>query len=233
MGSFFLFTATALFLAGLGALLAFFAGTIARLKTHRATSIYFQRRASNGRRMLIVVGILCIAVAQGCYWFYNEANQFVPFEDSVPQMQISFLYQSEHLPRVQLVATDRDYQNSMRVLPVLADSFYISTEVVEWKRLFQLLGMHDCYRFTGIYYGPKDSLRAIDLRDPDYRLGAGPSGLLSLINFMGSIFPAESRVLLSPELAAVPNVEYHLELAPNDFYCLRDVDQLQAADNSH
>ncbi|MFH2055605.1 MAG: hypothetical protein ABIJ61_06590, partial [bacterium] len=172
MGSIFLFIATALFLAGLGALLAFFAGTLARLKTHRATSIYFQRRASGQKRLLILFGVIAVVLAQGCYWFYSEANQFVTFEGSVPMMEINFIYQSEHLPRVQLIATDRDQQNSMRVLPVLDDKFYVTTEVIEWKKLFRLLGMRDCYRFTGIYFGPVDSTKAVDQRDPAYQLGA-------------------------------------------------------------
>ena len=232
MGSFFLFAATALFLAGLGALLAFFAGTLARLKTHRATSIYFQRRRSGRKHLLIIFGVLAIIIAQGCYWFYNEANQFVPFDDSIPQMTINFIYEQEHLPRAQLVATDRDYHHSKRVLPVLDDQFYVSTEVIQWKKFFRLLGLRDCYRFTGLYYGPVDSLRAVEQRDPDYRLGAGPSGLISLIRAVGSVFPAESRVLLSPQLVAGANVEYKLELSANDFYCLRSVDNLQAADYS-
>lgn len=232
MGSFFLLAATALFLAGLGALLAFFAGTLARLKTHRATSIYFQRRASGHKRLLILFGVLAVVFAQGCYWFYSEANQFVSFEGSVPKMEVSFIYQSDHMPRVQLIATDRDQQNSMRVLPVLSDSFYVTTEVIEWKRLFSLLGMKDCYRFTGIYFGPVDSTKAVEQREPDYQLGAGPSGLLSLIKTLGAVIPAEARVLVSPQMTAQNNVEYRLELDAYQFYTARNPDQSLSLDNS-
>jgi hypothetical protein len=232
LGSFFLFAAAAMFLAGLGALTSLLSSTLRHLKAHRVTSIYFQRRSSGRKRVLIFVGLGLILAAQGCYWFYSQANQFVILDDSVPQLQIEFIYESDHKPRVTLTTHDSKSQVNSQTLPVLDRQLYITSEVIEWEKLFELLGMRDCYQFTGVFYGDIDSARAIVEREPHYDIGWGPSGLVSVISYLQAVFPARAQVVISPPLQPGPGRSYVLELAADSLYSLREVDNIHAADYS-
>lgn len=232
MGTFFLFAGTTLFLAGLGCLLAVFITTLAQLKTHRVTSIYFQKRSSARKWIPAIVGLAMVVASQGFYWFYDEVGKFVPFDDSIPQMHLAFVVEQDRTPRVELSFTDQNHVLSSQMVPLKGDRLFVTSEVIVWKGPMRALGLHDCYHFDGVYYDDADSMAVFDNRLPDYELNAGPTSLVSLIRALASVFPAEARIMISPAVDVNPNEKYVLEISPQTFSRLEEIDNLQASDYS-
>lgn len=212
--------------------MAVFFSTLARLKAHRVTSIYFRNHQSIKKWLPAAIGVLLVVMSQGFYWFHNEVNKFIPFDDAVPKMQLSFIVEQDRTPRVEITATDQDHQLNSQMVPLKGGRVFVSSEVILWKKPFRLLGLTDCYHFDGVYYDRADSITVYERREPDYELNAGPSGLVSLIRSLESVFPAEAKIMISPALLVDPQEKYVLQVTPDSLSRIEEFDIIQASDYS-
>jgi hypothetical protein len=231
LGTFFLFLGTALFLGGLGCLLAVFISTLARLKAHRVTSIYFRKRPSIKKWLPAAIGVLLVILSQGAYWFRNEVEKFVPFDDTIPQMRLSFVIEQDRTPRVEITTQDQKSQFNSQMVPLKGTRLFITSEVIQWDKAFQLLGLRDCYHFDGVYYIDADSLNVYEQPDPDYELYAGPTKLVALIRALESVFPAKAKIMVSPPIEVDPERRYVLKVSPDSLSQLQPFDNVQAAED--
>ncbi len=230
MGTSFLIAGTVFFFTGLGCLLLVFIGIARRLKTNVSTSVYFRAKRSYRPWIFSILGLLLIGLAQGSYWFHNQVDRYIPFDTSVPQARIDFIYEEFRQPRVSIEATDQHHQKNTQVVPFAADSIALGIEVVEWKRAFQVFGLKDCYRINGVYYvnSPDDTIGTLS-RLPNHDLNGGPSGLLNLAEALGESFPAKVRLIISPPVETTGKFAYSLQLGKAEITAQRLVDNQHAA----
>lgn len=233
MGIFFLIIGTVLFLAGLGFLVSALLLIVARLRTRRASSVYFQKKYSFPNSVLVLSGVLLIVVAQGFFWFYTEVEEFAVFEDAVSQIQVDFIFEKDHVPRASIAAAGPDNITTSQVVPLMGDTLYISTEIILWKKPFALLGLKDCFRIVGVYYQNELTVGDLDQQAPAYRLRSGPSALVSLIRSLGGIVPAEARRVLSPAIIADSSCSRVVHISPDSIYYPAKFDNAPVADYSN
>lgn len=232
MGTFFLFLGTALFLGGLGCLLAVFFSTLARLKAHRVTSIYFRKRPSIKKWLPAAIGVLLVILSQGAYWFHGEVDKFIPFDDTIPQMRLSFVIEQDRTPRVEITAQDQKSHFNSQMVPLKGHRLFITSEVIQWDKAFRLLGLRDCYHFDGVYYNDADSLNVYEQPDPDYELYSGPSSLVAMIRALAPVFPAKAKIMISPAIEVDPDQRYVLQVSPDSLSRLQTFDNVSTADYS-
>lgn len=230
MGAFFLLCGTVLFFAGLACLLMVFTSTTRRLRNTRQTSAYFRNRSSLKDGLLTGIGIVFIVAAQGLFWFHNQVSIFIPFEDSVPRVQMSFLYEEFRTPRLILQSIDQNSQLGAQMIPFTGEKVAIGAEVITWKKMFRILGLKDCYHINGVYYQNGDSSESNALAHlPDYNLNGGPSGLASLIGSLGQAFPADIRPLMSAPVAANARYQYLVLISSDSIYSTQSIDNKATA----
>jgi len=174
-----------------------------------------------------------VIASQGMYWFHGEVSRFIPFEDSVPQVRMDFLYEQFRTPRMILTATDQNSQIASQIIPFNSDHVQVAAEVIEWKKLFSILGLKDCYLVTGVYFHHYQDPDSSDFGLPDYPLNGGPSGLASLISTLSPVFPAEARFFLSPAIDADPQFEHVIEVLPDSISYQTTFDFAPTADYSY
>lgn len=230
MGTFFLIASTVLFFSGLGCLLIVFVTIARRLKDNMTTSVYFRSKRSYKTWALSIAGVILIVLAQGSYWFYNQVGRYIPFENNVPKATVSFLYEEYRQPRLILQTTDQNNQLNIQRVPFTSDSLALGVEVIQWKKVCQVLGLKDCYRINGIYYvnGFDDTVASLT-RIPNHELNGGPSGFLPLAASVGGAFPGTVRLLLSKPVEAQGNLVYTLEFARDGISLTRAIDNQRAA----
>ncbi len=233
MGTFFLIASTVLFFSGLGCLLIVFVSVARRLKDNMTTSVYFRAKRSHKTWILSISGLALIILAQGSYWFYNQVGRYIPFDTNLPKAQVSFLYEEYRQPRLVLQTIDQYNHPDIQRVPFTSDSIAVGIEVIKWKKVCQVLGLKDCYRINGIYNtsGPADTVTSLT-RLPNHELNGGPSGFVSLANTIGSLFPGEVRVMLSPAIEADGRSVYTLEFSGEGVTSSRGIDNQQASSYS-
>jgi hypothetical protein len=230
LGAFFLLGGTVLFFAGLACLLIVFASIAQRLRASSKASVYFRNRSSVRDGLLTGLGILFIIGAQGFFWFHKEVSAFIPFDEAVPRIQVSFLYEEYRTPRLVLQSSDQNNQLSAQIIPFTGEKISIGAEVIVWKKLFRILGLKDCYHVNGVFYGNDDSATpASPARLPDYSLNGGQSGLASLITSLGKAFPADIRLLVSEPIIADGKNQYVVQIRPDSIYSTAPVDNKATA----
>jgi hypothetical protein len=230
LGAFFLLGGTVLFFAGLACLLVVFASIAHRLRASSRAPVYFRNRSSLRDSLLTGLGIVFIIGAQGFFWFHKEVSAFIPFDETVPRMQVTFLYEEYRTPRLVLQSSDQNSQLSAQIIPFTGEKISVGAEVIVWKKLFRILGMKDCYHVNGVYYGESDSTTPASLAHvPDYSLNGGPSGLASLITSVGKAFPADIRLLVSQPFVADSKNQYLVQISPDSIYSTAQVDNRATA----
>lgn len=233
MGAFFLLGGTVLFLAGLGCLILVFASVAGRLKTSASSSVYFRPKGSYRDAILAGAGIALIISSQGFYWFCTEIEKFIPFDESVPEVRIGFLYEEFRTPRMIVQSTDQNHQFGAQMAPLEGDSAMIGVETLTWGRFGRMLGLKDCYHVNGIYYrdtGPASA--SLGYQIPDYALHGGPSGFMSVTGILSKIVPGDLKFLMSEPFVANAKAEYFLQISPTTIYSSRIVDKKPVASYS-
>jgi hypothetical protein len=233
LGAFFLLGGTVLFLAGLGCLILVFASVAGRLKTSVSSSVYFRPKGSYRDAILAGVGIALIVSSQGFYWFCTEIEKFIPFDESVPEVRVGFLYEEFRTPRMIVQSTDQNLQLGAQMVPLEGDSAMIGVETLTWGRLGRMVGLKDCYHVNGIYYRDTNAVSTLlGYQIPDYALNGGPSGFLSVTGVLGKLVPGEVKFILSDPLMANAKAEYFLQIRPTTIYSSRTVDNKPVASYS-
>jgi hypothetical protein len=230
LDSFFLLGGTVLFFAGLACLILVFTSIARRLRTSVNSSVYFRSKGSYRDAILAGVGIALIVSSQGFFWFHGEIEKFIPFEESVPEMRISFLYEEYRTPRIIVQSTDQHQQVSAQMVPLEGDRISVGVEVLKWGQLGRLLGLKECYRINGIYYLDSATSNApTPGQVPDYALNGGPSGFVSASEMLGKLFPADMRVLMSQPMTPDGRAQYFLQITPVIIFSSRMVDNRPVA----
>jgi hypothetical protein len=230
LGAFFLLGGTVLFLAGLGCLILVFASVAGRLKTSVSSSVYFRPRGSYRDAILAGAGIALIISSQGFYWFCTEIEKFIPFDESVPEVRIGFLFEELRTPRMIVQSTDQNQQSGEQMVPLEGDSAMIGVETLTWGRFGRMLGLKDCYHVNGIYYKDTGAVSAsMGYQIPDYVLNGGPSGFMSVTGLLSKIVPGDLKFLKSEPFIASSKTEYFLQISPTTIYSSRTVDNKPVA----
>jgi hypothetical protein len=233
LGAFFLLGGTVLFFAGLGCLILVFVSVAGRLRTSSSSSVYFRRRGSYRDAVLAGVGITLIIGSQGSYWFHQEIEKFIPFDESVPEVHINYLFEEYRTPRMVVQSADQNQQIVAQMLPVEGDSAMLGVEVLTWGRFGRMLGLKACYRINGIYYQDSGAVSAvIGNRFPDYALYGGPSGFMSAPGWIGKMLPGDLKFIQSTPFGASAKAEYFIQISPSTIYCSRVVDNKSVASYS-
>ncbi len=233
MGAFFLLGGTVLFLAGLGCLILVFVSVAGRLRTSATSSVYFRNRGSYRDAILAGAGIALIISSQGFYWFCTEIEKFVPFEESVPEVRIGFLFEEYRTPRMIVQTADQNLQSGAQMVPLKGDSIMIGVETLTWGRFGKLLGLKNCYHVNGIYYRESSTMSAqMEHQIPDYSLNGGPSGFLSVTGVWRKLLPGRLEFLMSEPIVAREKAEYSLQISPTAVYSSRTVDNKPVASYS-
>ncbi len=233
MGAFFLLGGTVLFLAGLGCLILVFASVAGRLKTSVSSSVYFRSKGSYRDAILAGAGIALIISSQGFYWFCTEIEKFIPFDESVPEVRIGFLFEEFRTPRMIVQSTDQNLQFGAQMVPLEGDSAMIGVETLTWGRFGRMLGLKDCYHVNGIYYRDTGAASApMGFQIPDYVLNGGPSGFMSVTGLLSKIVPGDLKFLISEPFMANAKAEYFLQISPTTIYSSRTVDNKPVASYS-
>jgi hypothetical protein len=228
LGAFFLLGGTVLFLAGLGCLVL-----VGRLRTSASSSVYFRPRGSYRDAILAGTGIALIIASQGFYWFCTEIEKFIPFDESVPEVRIGFLFEELRTPRMIVQSTDQNLQLGAQMVPVEGDSAMIGVETLTWGRIGRMLGLKDCYHVNGIYYKDNETVSAhTGYRIPDYAINGGPSGFMSVSGLLSKIVPGDSKFLLSKPFVSSAKAEYFLQISPTTIYSSLMVDNKRVASYS-
>ena len=224
MGVFFLLAGTVLFFAGLGCLLIVFVSIARRIKANINTSVYFRARSSPKNFLIAGAGVVLIVVAQGFYWFNNQVSRFMPFDESMPRLSISFLYEEYKQPRMLLKAVDQTNQLNAQVIPFEGGQIWIGVDVVKWEKVFKVLGMKDCYHINGIFYQNPDSMGTTILgKVPDYNLNGGPSDLWSVVTSLGTAFPAKMKMVFSTPIITKAENQYSVQISADSVSCVQSI----------
>ncbi len=152
--------ATALFLAGLGALLILLTQIlrIARLskreKKYRLTG--WQSDAS--RAVLIVGALATIALGNVVFWTNRQLRLYTPTYPGTSVGVISVMKPdgTRNLPRLVLSTTDEQGKQAFEVFPVRDAMFRISGERIRWSKRLEGLGLTDFFKVTRLEFLPKD-----------------------------------------------------------------------------
>ena len=233
MGAFFLLGGTVLFLAGLGCLILVFASVAGRLKTSVSSSVYFRAKGSYRDAILAGVGIALIISSQGSYWFCTEIEKFIPFEESIPEVRIGFLFEEFRTPRMIVQSTDQNLQFGAQMVPLEGDGAMIGVETLTWGRFGRMLGLKDCYHVNGIFYKDTGAVSAqTGYQIADYAINGGPSGFMSVTGILGKLVPGDVKFLLSEPFVANAKAEYFLQISPTTIYSSRTVDNKPVASYS-
>ena len=230
MGIFFLIAGSVLFFAGLACLLIVFVTIARRLKANLTTSIYFKGKSSRQTIILTACGVALIVCAQGFYWFHGEATRYIPFDTTVPTAQISFIYQQYRQPRLMIETTDQNNNFSIQMVPFAGDRVSLGVELIRWNKLMKILGMKDCYRISGMYSVNPEANTPNDISVlPDHNLNGGPTGLTSMAQSFGSMFPADFQLMLSEPIITDGRYIYSISIAPDRIVAVRSVDNSTSA----
>lgn len=225
MGTFFLVAGTVLFFSGLGCLIFVFASIARRLKDNFTTSIYFRSRSSSKPWLLSICGVILIVVAQGFYWFYSEVGRFIPFSGDLPKAQVSFVYEEYKQPRLVVESVAENDVKTIQSVPFSSDSVALGVEIIEWKKVCQVLGLKPCYRINGIYSVSGGNNQAPLYRLPDHELNGGQSGFISLIEAVGKAFPGELKVVLSQAIVTDGSRSYSVAIGPDSLTTVPSIDK--------
>ncbi len=233
MGAFFLLGGTVLFLAGLGCLILVFVSVAGRIKISVSSSVYFRAKGSYRDAILAGAGIALIISSQGSYWFCTEIEKFIPFDESVPEVRVGFLFEEFRTPRMIVQSTDQNLQFGAQMVPLEGDSAMIGVETLTWGRIGRMLGLKDCYHVNGIYYKDTGAVSApTGYQIPDYALNGGPSGFMTVTGLLSKMVPGDLKFLKSEPFTANAKTEYFLQISPTTIYSSRTVDNKPVASYS-
>ena len=222
-----------LFLAGLGCLILVFASVAGRLKTSVSSSVYFRSKGSYRDAILAGAGIALIISSQGFYWFCMEIDKFIPFDESVPEVRIGFLFEEFRTPRMIVQSTDQNHQFGAQMAPLEGDCAMIGVESLTWGRFGRMLGLKDCYHVNGIYYRDTGAASTpMEYQIPDFAINGGPSGFMSVTGLLSKIVPGDLKFLMSEPFMANAKTEYFLQISPTTIYSSRTVDNKPVASYS-
>jgi hypothetical protein len=162
-----------LFLAGLGLLLFVFLRLLLKPKKQysRKKSSFKGRMITNG--LIIGGGVVLILLAQNLLWLNSRLNVYFPLYTNAPIAKISFVESEYEKPRMILKTYDENNNPLIASEIILEDTlFQIEMQVIRFKKLGNLLGLHELYRFTQLSYISSNpdhigEIRTTHLVDPD------------------------------------------------------------------
>jgi len=138
-----------IFAVGLGLVIWIFLRVVAGIKERKVNR--FDARKENWwlRAIALTFALILIALSQGILWFNSNLRIYMPLDPNIPLARISF-YESEN-ERPRMILATFDEQNH----PLLADEifvddslFQIEVEILRFKKLGQLFGLQEVYRFS-------------------------------------------------------------------------------------
>lgn len=152
--------ATALFLAGLGALAILLVQIlrIARL-SKREKKYRLTGWQSDARRAVLVVGALAtIALGNVVFWTNRQLRLYTPTYPGTSVGMISVMKPdgSRNLPRLVLSTTDEQGNQAYEVFPVRDAMFRITGERIRWSKKLEGFGLTDFFKVTRLEFLPKD-----------------------------------------------------------------------------
>ncbi|HEQ97792.1 MAG TPA: hypothetical protein ENO22_00425 [candidate division Zixibacteria bacterium] len=189
-----------IFLVGLGLLLFSLLEIIYGLKKSKSQG-YAPKKANKWvRAILIVSGLILILVSQSFFWFNSSLKNYFVLNRNIPLAQISFSQSESEKPLLVLQTFDE------RNRPLLADEVYlddsafqIEMEVIKFRRLGNLLGLDELYRFSRVIY-----IEDYIYSDDQFRttqLGNEEKSMIGLIKDLKRILPvASTKTILTDPL---------------------------------
>lgn len=152
--------ATALFLAGLGALLILLTQIlrIARL-SKREKKYRLTGWQSDARRAVLIVGALAtISLGNVVFWTNRQLRLYTPTYPGTSVGVISVMKPdgTRNLPRLVLSTTDEQGKQAFEVFPVRDAMFRITGERIRWSKRLEGLGLTDFFKVTRLEFLPKD-----------------------------------------------------------------------------
>lgn len=142
-----------IFLAGLGLLLFTFVQIVSGLKQASRRAYSENKNSIWIRVILITSGIALIILAQAFFWFNSSLRDYHVLNRNIPLAQVSFVESQNDKPRMMLATYGEDNRLILSNEILLDDSlFQIEIEVIKFKNLGNLFGLHEFYRFSRLIY---------------------------------------------------------------------------------
>ncbi|MBD3217145.1 MAG: hypothetical protein GF310_02635 [candidate division Zixibacteria bacterium] len=189
-----------IFLAGLGLLIFSLLEIIYALKKSQSQGYGSKKPKMWVRILLISSGVILIFISQSFFWFNSSLKNYFVLNRNIPLAQITFSQSETEKPRLILQTYDDENRRRLADEILLDDSaFQIELEVIKFRRLGNLLGLDELYRFSKIIY-IEDYIDSDD-KFKTARIGNEESSLVGLIKDMKKVFPvANTKTILTDPL---------------------------------
>jgi hypothetical protein len=179
--------AVCLFIVGLSLLLFSFVKLILALRQSKSSNVSSKNENVWLRVLLLVSGIVMVLLSQSFFWFNSNLKSYSILNNDNYLARISILRSDLDKPRLILEAFTKDNRLELSDDIILEDSlFQIEMEVIRFKRLGNLLGLHDYYRFSRLIYlsgyqENEDDYISIQLGSKESKLPGVISGLRKVL----------------------------------------------------
>lgn len=161
------------FLAGFGLLLFGLAELIIALKRSKTKSMAACKSNWILRSVLFACGLFLIIASQSVFWFNSNLKTYSHLAKNIPLARISFVQSELERPRLILERFDENNEPIIANEILLEDTLVqIEMEVIKFKKLGNLFGLNEIYRFTRLIYisdpdAYKDEYRSVPLGSQD------------------------------------------------------------------
>jgi hypothetical protein len=189
-----------LFLAGFGFLLFAFVEILMTMKNAKSRKFTGKGGKLWVRIILITFGVILIFISQSLFWFNSNLRNYYALNKNVPLAKISFRESEFERPRLILQTFDDKNRPLIADEIMLEDTaFQIEMEVIKFRKLGNMFGLNEVYRFSRIIYisdyvNSDDELKTT-------RLGNYENNIPGLIKKIRKIFPlANYKTVLTDPL---------------------------------
>jgi hypothetical protein len=207
------------FLSGFGLLLFGLAELILALKRSKTGRMTSPKSNWILRVILFASGLFLIFISQSAFWFNSNLKTYSHLTKNIPLARISFVESEMERPRMILERFDENNQPIIANEILLEDTLVqIEMEVIKFKKLGNLFGLKEVYRFTRLIYlsDPdtyKEEYRTIPLGSQDNSISEFLMGMKKIINI------ANQRTILTDPFKL--DTTCALELSCNDLGLLQ------------
>lgn len=146
-----------LFFGGLGLLIFVFLRLILKSKKQPSfkSSAFKHKLIING--VISLSGILLILLGQNLLWLNSKLKLYFPLYTNTPLAKVSFVESEYEKPRMILKTFDENNNPLLANEILLNDSlFQLEMQVIRFKKLGNLMGLDELYRFTQVSYISSD-----------------------------------------------------------------------------
>jgi hypothetical protein len=203
-----------IFLVGLGLLLVALIETIYALKKSKSQGYAPKKTKMWVRALLIVSGVILILISQSFFWFNSGLKNYFVLNRNVPLAQISFSQAESEKPSLVLQIFNERNRALLADEIYLEDSaFQIEMEVIKFRRLGNLLGLDEFYRFSRVIY-IEDYIYSDDQFETT-QLGNEDQSMIGLIKDMKRFLPvASTKTILTDPITL--DTSRTVEISYND-----------------